>query len=154
MSKYHCFQQRVTGQAVGPMQSCTGTFTGCIQMLNRCTPPLIGFNTTATVMCCRCHRYHMLCYINTKAFTLLINIREVMNKFFQIHMTAIEPHMFGTVDLHFTVNCPCNNITWCKIFTFIVPFHKCFTLMVTQNTTISTYCFCYKKCLSFLSCLV
>ncbi|MNT26560.1 hypothetical protein D3C72_1621410 [compost metagenome] len=81
-------------------------------------------------MRCRSYRYHLCKHIYTDAFTLLINIRKVMQEFFLVHMTAIKVHMRCTGYLHFIIYSTGYNIAWGQVFTLIIARHKCLSMHI------------------------
>ena len=62
----------------------------------------------------------------------------MMKKFLLVHMPAIELYMFGTRNLHFTINCSCYNIAWRQVFSVIISFHERFSIFIAKNATITT----------------
>src|SRR6218665_1451900 len=110
--------------------------------------PFICFNTAAAVMCCRRYRDHMLRDIDPHGQTFLVNIREMLDEFFFGKMTTIEPYMFCTRSLHFTIDRTCNDITRGKILSPVVFFHECLATFISENTAIATHRLSDEKCLS------
>ena len=103
------------------------------------------FYSAAAIVCGGCNRNHVVHHIDTNAFAFFINIWEMVKKFFFIEVPAIKINMFGTGTLHFVINCPGNNIAWCKVFARIISLHKRLTVFIAENAAIAANSFCYQN---------
>ena len=75
------FQQRITGQAIGPMQTCATDLANGIQVGQIRTPVIVHHHTTAGVVGGRYHRNWILGDIDAQFGALLRNVRKVaLNK--------------------------------------------------------------------------
>jgi len=73
------------------------------------------------------NRDHVFGYIDSAAKAMLIDIREMVFQLFCVQMSAVEPYMIITPDLHFIVNCTRYNVPWRKRSAVIIPVHKILT---------------------------
>ena len=90
MSKDHGFEERVAGQAVGPMESRTGAFANGIEVLDAGLTPAVGQDAAAHVVGRRHHGDRVTGDVDAQGEALLIDIGKALLQEFHIAMADVE----------------------------------------------------------------
>ena len=139
IGKHHRLDQRVGCEAVGAMQTSTGTLTVGIQPSDAGTSVQIHNNTTAKVMGSRCYGNHLTSDVDTIRKTFFIDAGKMLFCFCCILVCDIEKNMFITPLLHLTVNGTGHDVAWCERAATVVFMHELLSINCLQDTTIATH---------------
>src|SRR5258708_21169745 len=123
------------------MQSRGRTFATGIEIIDRGPPPLVDLDAATAVVGGRRYGDHLFGDIDADGLAFCIDIGKVFDKFYHIHVAAIEIDMLGTRPLHFAVDSPGHDIAWRQVLSLIISLHKGLAPGIAQDTPLAAYSF-------------
>src|ERR1700731_2034718 len=132
------FEERITGQTIRAMQSGATNFSNRVQPGKTGRAVYTGFDSSALIMRCRHDRNRLLCHVDPKAQTGLVNIRKPLAQKFHRLVSDIEKYALRARALDLRVNCARDNVPRRKRPARIVTFHEIFTAIVPKDAALTS----------------
>ncbi len=127
------------------MQSGATNFANCIQTAQTGRAVDVGLNPAALIMRCRHHWNRLLCHVDPKMQTGLVNIWEPLAQKFHRLVGDVEKHILRAGAFDLSVNRTGNNVPRRQRTTQIVAFHEVFAAIVPQAAAFASHRFRNQK---------
>ena len=136
---HHRLDERVAGQTVAAVQTCTRTFAHGIEALDARLSVQVHLNAATHVVRARSHGDVVLRDVDADAQALGIDVGEMVLRLLGILMRHVQTHMVEGVNLHLVVDGTSHDVAWGQREAFVILLHELLAVGQSQDAAIAAH---------------